>query len=120
MNATARLLAAIACSSLLGLQLSGLHMHVDGHGYSGAPHGTHVHDGDADPHDHEHETDVSIVELGATGTKLLVFLIAVGISIALLFNLTARLAPASEPRPATGRRQRWRPPLRAPPPLSLA
>jgi hypothetical protein len=33
----------LASLSLLGMQLSGLHMHVDAHGYSGAPQGTHVH-----------------------------------------------------------------------------
>ena len=108
-------IVTLACLSLLGLQLSGLHMHVDAHGYSGAPHGTHVHEGGTDPHDHEHETDVTIVELGTIASKHLLFLIAVGFSLVILFSVSRRLTPIHEPLIATGRRVRWRPLLRAPP-----
>jgi hypothetical protein len=115
MNRMAGLLALIAVLSLLGLQLSGLHMHVDDHGYSGAPHGTHVHEGSTDPHDHEHETDVTIVELGTIASKHFLFLIAVSFSLMTLFSVSRRLAPIHEPPIVAGRRVRWRPLLRAPP-----
>ena len=115
MNRRAGSLALIAIFSLLGLQLSGLHMHVDDHGYTGAPHGTHVHDGGTDPHDHQHETDVTIVELGTIASKHFLFLIAVAFSLAMLFSVSRRLAPIHEPVISAGRRVRWRPPLRAPP-----
>ena len=115
MNRMAGLLSLIAILSLLGLQLSGLHMHVDDHGYSGAPHGTHVHEGGTDPHDHEHETDVTIVELGTIASKHFLFLIAVGLSLVTLFSVSRRLEPIHEPIISTWRRVRWRPLLRAPP-----
>jgi len=115
MNRTAGLLALFAVLSLLGLQLSGLHMHVDDHGYSGAPHGTHVHDSDTDPHDHEHETDVTIVELGTIASKHFLFLIAAAFSLAMRFSVSRGLAPIHEPPISAGRRTRLRPPLRAPP-----
>ena len=105
----------LTCLSLLGLQLSGLHMHVNDHGYSGAPHGTHVHEGGTDPHEHEHETDVTIFELGTITSKHFFFLIAVAFSLVTLFSVSRRLTPIYEPLIATGRRVRWRPLLRAPP-----
>ena len=105
----------LTCLSLLGLQLSGLHMHVDDHGYSGAPHGTHVHESGTDPHEHEHDTDVTIVELGTIASKHLLFLIAGGFSLIILFSVSRRLTPIHEPLIGTGRRVRWRPLLRAPP-----
>ncbi len=108
-------IVTLACLSLLGLQLSGLHMHVDDHGYSGAPHGTHVHEGGTDPHEHEHETDVTIVELGTIASKHFLFLVAVGFSLVTLFSVSRRLSPIHEPVISTGRRVRWRPLLRAPP-----
>ena len=81
-----------ACVSLIALQLSGLHMHVDAHGYVGTPESTHLH-GQAGGHHHgdtthldladtSHEaahggeqghsgdTDVSIVKLGTAVSKL--------------------------------------------------
>ena len=127
MNRTVAALILLVSLSLLGLQLSGLHMHVDDHGYSGAAHGTHVHDAagahdhnaPVDPHDHSHDTDVAVFELGAIAAKHLVFLIAASVALFALVRVALRLVPAVEPRVASRRRQRWRPPLRAPPAVPL-
>ena len=101
--------------SLLGAQFSGLHMHVDAHGYSGSPHASHSHSGGADPHDHEHETDVSVLDLGMLASKHLVFLIAVAFSILLALELRRHIAPRHVRLLSSGRKVRLRPPLRAPP-----
>jgi hypothetical protein len=108
-------LVLLACLGLVGAQLSGLHMHVDDHGYSGAPHAAHSHAGGDDPHDHEHETDVKAVDFGTIASKHLVFLIAVALAIVMLVDAVRRLAPTHVPMLAAGRRLRWRPPLRGPP-----
>ena len=106
--------------SLLGAQLSGLHMHVGDHGYSGAPHATHSHAGGTDPHDHEHETDVNVLELGTIASKHLLFLLAIGFSIFLALAPRRHVVPRHDRVLSHGRRVRLRPPLRAPPISSLA
>jgi len=106
--------------SLLGAQLSGLHMHIGNHGYSGAPHATHSHAGGTDPHDHEHETDVNVLELGTLASKHLLFLIAVAFSIVLAVEQRRHVAPRHSRVLSSGRRVRLRPPLRAPPAPSIA
>jgi hypothetical protein len=130
-----------ACVSLIVLQLSGLHMHVDAHGYVGAPEATHVH-GQAGGHhqghathldlaDASHETahtgdqnhdgdqDVSIVKFGTAVSKLLLYLIPLGLALLTVLRPAGKIAPATTlPRPIA-RHERWRPPLRAPPRLSL-
>jgi len=128
----------VACLSLLAVQLSGLHMHVNDHGYTGTPQGTHVHGegthshGDeADIHDaaihgHEHggdqdhdgDKDVSIVKLGAGGSKLLILHAWLGLSRLIPLTLGEKLSPYSAAPRFIGRHERWRPPLRAPPHLS--
>jgi len=106
--------------SLLGAQLSGLHMHIGDHGYSGAPHATHSHAGGKDPHDHEHETDVNVLELGTLASKSLLFLLAVPFSLALALELRRHVMPRHSRALSSGRRVRLRPPLRAPPVRSIA
>jgi len=130
-----------ACVSLVALQLSGLHMHVDAHGYVGTPESTHLH-GQAGGHHHgdtahsgiadaSHEavhggdqghsgdTDVSIVKLGAAVSKLLLYLIALGLALLMVLRPADEIAPTTTlPRPI-GRHERWWPPLRAPPRLSI-
>jgi hypothetical protein len=108
-------LVLLVCLSLVGAQLSGLHMHVDHDGYSGVPHAAHSHDGGTDPHDHEHETDVTAIDLGTIASKHLFFLITVALSIVMIFNLCQHLTLNPAPAFSYGRRLRWRPPLRAPP-----
>lgn len=108
-------LILLACLGLVGAQLSGLHMHVDDRGYSGAPHAAHSHAGSQDPHDHEHETDVKAVDFGTIASKHLLFLTAVALTIVMLFDAVRRLAPTHSAVIQSGQRLRWRPPLRAPP-----
>jgi len=131
-----------ACISLIALQLSGLHMHVDANGYVGTPEGTHVH-GQAGGHhhgdtthldladashgavhggeqDHSGDKDVSIVKLRTAVSKLLLYLIALGLALLMVLRPADKIAPTTTlPRPI-GRHERWRPPLRAPPRLSIA
>ena len=130
-----------ACVSLIVLQLSGLHMHVDANGYVGTPEGAHVH-GQAGGHhhgdmthpgladashdaahggdqDHSGGKDVSIVKLGTAVSKLLLYLIALGLALLMVLRPADKIAPTTTlPRPI-GRHERWRPPLRAPPRLSI-
>jgi hypothetical protein len=108
-------LAVIVCCSLVLLQLSGLHVHVNVDADGPATHGAHIHGADSDGHDHGGDKDVAIVELGAGASKLLVFLVALLVALVVLPPTAGRLASHSTlPLPA-GRRARWRPPLRAPP-----
>lgn len=130
-----------ACVSLIALQLSGLHMHVDAHGYVGTPESTHLH-GQAGGHHHgdtthldladaSHEavhggeqghsgdTDVSIVKLGTAVSKLMLYLIALGLALLMVLNPADKIAPTTTLPRLIGRHERWRPPLRAPPRLSI-
>lgn len=108
------IMLAIFCTSLLGMQFSGLHLHVNPEG-SGGLHGTHIHGADPDGHDHEADTDVSPFELGTGWTKLLSFLIP------FVFIMLAAVQPGKLVwKPITRCLHsrgfsRWRPPLRAPP-----
>lgn len=108
---------------LVGAQLAGLHMHVDDHGYAGAPHASHSHShshaGGHDPHDHEHETDVNAIDLGTIASKHLILMVAAVLSIVLLLSIVRRLAPHYVPLLPPAPRRHWRPPLRAPPATPL-
>ena len=108
-------LVLVVCLSLVGGQVSGLHMHVDKHGYTGSPHATHVHKGGADGHGHEHETDVNAIDLGAVASKPVLLLVAIALVIVMIFNVCQWLAPEPVLVPVPRGRMRWRPPLRAPP-----
>jgi hypothetical protein len=125
--------------SLVALQLSGLHLHVNADGYAGAPQGTHVHGqgvdtrgtgthlaGADDRHehpddqDHEGDKDMSVVELSTGASKLLVFLIWLGLGLFTVLRPADRISPnAAVPRLIV-RNIRWRPPLRAPPQFSYS
>jgi len=127
---------ALACVSLLAVQLTGLHMHVNAHGYVGTPQRTHVHS--VGPHNHgdvarvddetihSHERDpthdgdkdVSINEHSSATSKLVI--LSAWLSLDLLMPVTPgeKITPYTVvPRPV-GRHTRWRPPLRGPPRLS--
>jgi len=126
-----------ASASLLALQMSGLHMHVNRHGYAGIPVGTHVHSMAGQTHSHgpaahehgasygrhrdsEHDgdRDVSVVELGFGASKVMLFLGWVALGIVGVLKLS-RHAPAPAPILLPhNHRNRWRPPLRAPPVFS--
>jgi hypothetical protein len=126
-------LLLFACLGLVASQISGVHMHVDSHGYAGSPAGTHVHStaldhghssllehGDAPDHrhsgdpDHEGDRDV-ITDLGVGASKLLIFFASFGLLLIVVLRRDAKVRlPVRVPSRKT-RRIRWRPPLRAPP-----
>ena len=125
-------LSFIACLGLLALQLSGLHMHVDDHGYVGVPVGGHVHgtvghsdqhgaahhddaDHDGDHHDdYSGDLDVSVVKLGVA-SKLVLWFVWIALGLVLVHQASAPIRwNPDTPRPKA-HRDRWRPPLRAPP-----
>lgn len=121
-------IALIAAVSLLTLQLSGLHMHVDEHGYVGAPVGTHLHSqaahhhgnggelGDhSDDHDFDGSKDLAVVELSAGASKLVLALVLLALALPILLRQSAVRLPTIVIPVLSGRRTRWRPPLRAPP-----
>lgn len=134
-------LLTLACLGLLGSQLTGLHMHMNADGYVGTPEGTHVHgaaafaetrvpaDHDHPVHehpfhehpahpDHEGDRDVSVVELSAGASKLLIFFAWLAVGLAILFSPVHSVRTDAAASPPRSRRDRWRPPLRAPPLLS--
>jgi hypothetical protein len=91
------------CLSLLTMQVSGQHLHVNAEGQGGALHGLHLHHAHMDGHGHDYdaEIDVSLFDKGSTTwTKLAPFL--VGLVVVLLVIIRTGTT-------------RWRPPLRAPP-----
>jgi hypothetical protein len=111
-----RSLLALTCLSLFGAQLSGLHMHVDDHGYAGAPHAAHSHHhGGGDRHDHEHETDVTAIDLGTIATKQIFLPAALALAVVMILSLCQRVVPQPLMLAMPCGRVRWRPPLRAPP-----
>jgi hypothetical protein len=131
-----------ACLSLVGVQLSGLHLHAGAEGLDAALHGTHVHgnvgssghtpsqlasaahqhthlDGHHG-HDHAGDRDVSIIELSGGLSKLLVFLVCFGGGLIFVLQIVYRLRPIPIVTVVKSRRERWRPPLRAPPSVSCS
>lgn len=126
-----------ACLSLLGLQLSGLHLHVNAEGVDSVPHGMHVHgvahrhagidtDNDASVgeglveghHDHDGDRDVAAVELGTGSAKLPLFLPTDALEF-LASPPRGDLIARDPGPPSIARGLRWRPPLRGPPRLSV-
>lgn len=133
-----RAIGAVACLSLLTLQLSGAHLHIGVDGaLSGVPevsyshsHGHHHHDdGDHSPSAASHHDtksaqsgddlgkiqDVSLLDQALTTLKIPMAVLAV---MVLFFRLprARTLAGTDVSYPVlSGRYTRWRPPLRAPP-----
>ncbi len=109
------------CLSLLTMQMSGLHLHVSADSERAALHGTHLHDADPDGHGHGHdaETDVSPFDTGAAWSKLIPFLVTLIFVLLTIVSAGKPVWPPRVERLSTRRRSRWRPPLRAPPQLSL-
>ena len=109
------------------MQVSGLHLHVDTQGNDAGIHAAHVHQAGPEDHSHDHEavhdhsaeSDVSLLEqLNANWAKLMPLLIICLLATALGVRSISRLGIPSGRPLKTRRRERWRPPLRAPP-LSL-
>ncbi len=76
----------------------------------------HRHDGNSEAHKHSAETDFSPTEqLSTSGTKLIPLLIVMVIAALLGFRIHTRLRSSAPQSDKVRRRERWRPPLRAPP-----
>jgi hypothetical protein len=70
--------------------------------------------------DHEGDKDMSVVELNTGVSKLLVFLVWLGLGLYTVLRPATQIFPiAAVPRPVV-RITRWRPPLRAPPRFSYS
>ena len=136
MRGFATLIMVAACLSLVAMQISGLHMHVDAHGYAGMPEGTHVHgqpghhhgdvshthdvivpEGHGHPggEDHAGDKDISIIKFGTAVSKLLLYLMALGLILFLMVRPADTIALQKSAPRITARHERWWPPLRAPP-----
>ena len=126
------------CVSFLAVQVGGLHMHVDAAGNAGSPRGvhlhtqllhshgdvTHVHHPDTLEHEHpgepEHagDNDISLAEMRGGKSTLADFDLNLHLDVLIDPVQVDRVRPSgSEPLLPT-RKSRWRPPLRAPPPVS--
>lgn len=105
----------LACTSLLSMQMSGLHSHANLHGDDIEVHGSHIHQLDPDGHDHSADVDVSLVELGIVWSNLIAMLPGYAmVLLAIVWTLNTLWSPPLKVQPLR-RRSRWRPPLRAPP-----
>jgi hypothetical protein len=107
-------LLLLACVALIGTQLSGVHAHVDSHGFDGAVQSTLEHHHD-DGEDHDDNVDVQVVDLGMSAAKAVFLLLAVSLSLFLLPPARGHVPLEYRSRLPLGRRLRWRPPLRGPP-----
>jgi hypothetical protein len=107
-------LLLIACCAFIGTQLSGVHAHVDDHGFDGAVQSTHDHHHDHGD-EHDGDVDVQVLDLGITAAKAVFLLFAVSPTLFLLSPVRGPVRFDYEIRLPLRRRLRWRPPLRAPP-----
>ncbi len=106
---------ALACTAMLSMQMSGLHLHAGGPSGDVGVHGAHLHDVDPDGHDHSADVDVSLIDFGIVWAKFMPALLAVFVTLpAIVWVLHALWPPPTALIPLR-RRLRWRPPLRAPP-----
>jgi hypothetical protein len=107
-------LLLIACCALIGSQLSGVHAHVDDHGFAGAVQSTHGHHHDHGD-EHDGDADVQVLDLGMSAAKAVFLLFALAVTLFLLPAVRGPVRFEHEIRLPLRRRLRWRPPLRAPP-----
>ena len=108
---------ALACVSLFGVQVSGLHLHAESGGHNVAEsHGPHLQQ--AYSHDLDHggvHVDVAVFEPASGSFEIDVF---VPYSAAAEFSRLTALAyrsPILASKISLSQYSRWRPPLRAPP-----
>jgi hypothetical protein len=108
------------CLALLAVQWSGMHGHVDQHGFHGTVQGTHDHhhdghDSDGGDGDHGDDTDIRIVDYGLSASKLPVFILALGLALFLRPPSRGPVIFTTITPLVLRRRARGRPPLRGPP-----
>jgi hypothetical protein len=115
MRLRSMILLAAALSSMLFIQVGGLHQHVSLDDGAGGLHGSHLHHVDHGDHDHESEVDVEIFDLGVAYSKTMLFLVALFLTILVCSRaVRATIFPRTN-RLFQFRHAHWRPPLRAPP-----
>lgn len=105
----------LCCTTLLVLQAVGLHLHANLQTVGVNLHAEHVHGVDPDGHDHSADVDVSIVELGTFWAKLAPMLLSIGLLLLVPPVLSWSRRIRIESLLTFPDKQRWRPPLRAPP-----
>jgi hypothetical protein len=111
-----RSLAHFACLSLLVMQMSGLHLHIETDNASTNLHGSHLQQAESPGHDHSTDVDVSLVEkLRINWTQLIPLILACAILLFAQGWLQQRLWLPPIQLGKLSRQNRWRPPLRAPP-----
>jgi hypothetical protein len=111
-------LAVFACVSLLAMQMSGLHLHIEADKSAANLHGTHLHQVENNGHDHTTDIDVSLVEkLRSTWTQLIPLIFACAILLIAQGWRQQRLWLPPLKLGKLSRHTHWRPPLRAPPTL---
>ncbi len=103
------------CLSLLSVQMSGLHLHVNIGGQGSADHGTHLHHGDHDGHEYDVDVEVSPSEPATAWSKLTPFLLTLLFALLTVVRAGKTVWLPMAERMPTRYRSRWRPPLRAPP-----
>ncbi|MEQ8206919.1 MAG: hypothetical protein RIA65_12135 [Woeseia sp.] len=119
MNRSAAALVLLACTALLALQFSGLHLHL--HALNGGDASEenvahlHVAVPDLDEHEYDADVDVSLFELGSTAQKSMPFIVAIAAAILLLLWVYKVSWPVPVNSFRFMCRPRWRPLLRAPP-----
>jgi len=117
-NTVRPFLAIFIVISLVSMQASGIHLHVNAAG-AGGFHGTHVHEADLNDHGHIGDTDVSLFELIRSVNQTFPFIAAFILSLLVVTRYHTHLWAFDTGLLRPRRRSRWRPPLRAPPlPLS--
>ena len=82
---------ALVFVSLLSLQISGLHQHLNINGSDGDIHGTHLHNVNPDSHNHSAAVDVSFFELGVAWSKAMPFLIMLALTLLATGALTLNI-----------------------------
>lgn len=100
--------------SLVSMQASGLHLHVNAAG-AGGFHGTHLHEADLSDHGHIGDTDVSLFELIRSVNQTFPFIAAFILTLLVVTRCHAYLWAFGTGLLSPRHRSRWRPPLRAPP-----
>ncbi len=111
------LIAIFACAAVISLQFSGLHLHASSKSHTAGLHGAHIHQAETTTHGHEHDADrdVTLFEVLTGSAKHMPFLVAL-LTVLLFTGILSNTFGLPVMRVVfQSRRQRWRPPLRAPP-----
>ena len=114
MNPVRPLLAIFITITLVSMQASGIHLHVNTAG-AGGIHSSNIHESGLNDQDHFGDTDVSLFEVISSATQAAYFVAVFVFALLVVTKCEAHLWAASTRRLGPRHRSRWRPPLRAPP-----